>query len=121
SIVTNKATTLTAANIAILTKIAQRDGLYVEYRPLIFVETKGNTWEGLIEPSNQAKWFDSYYEQNLPYLKMAQQYHINEYVIATEMKALSPSTQWKSFLTKSAKIFRGQISYAQNQYVYFPP
>ena len=90
SVVTNKNTTLTAANIAILTKIAQRDGLYVEYRPLIFVETKGNNWEGLLEPSNPAKWFDSYYEQNLPYLKMAQKYHINEYVIGTEMKRVDP-------------------------------
>jgi hypothetical protein len=121
SIVTNASTTLTAANIAILTKIARRDGLYVEYRPLIFVKTKGNTWEGLINPPNPAKWFNSYYAKNLPYLKMAQKYHINEYVIGTEMKALSPSKPWKSFLAKSAKIFRGPISYAQNQYVYFPP
>jgi hypothetical protein len=121
SVVTNKNRTLTAANIAILTKIAQHDGLFVEYRPLLFVQTRGNTWEGLIEPLNRTKWFNSYYAQNLPYLKMAQKYHISEYVIGTEMKRLSPAEQWKSFLAKSAKIFRGQISYAQNQYVYFPP
>jgi hypothetical protein len=121
SVVTNRNTTLTAANIAILTKIAQADGLYVEYRPLIFVETTANNWEGLIKPKNRTQWFDSYYAQNLPYLQMAQKYHINEYVIGTEMKRLSPATQWKSFLARSAKIFRGQISYAQNQYVYFPP
>jgi hypothetical protein len=121
SVVTNSNTTLTAANIAILTKIAQADGLYVEYRPLIFVETTANNWEGLLKPKNRTQWFDSYYTQNLPYLQMAQKYHINEYVIGTEMKRLSPATQWKSFLAKSARIFRGQISYAQNQYVYFPP
>jgi hypothetical protein len=121
SVVTNRNTTLTAANIAILTKIAQADGLYVEYRPLIFVETTANNWEGLIKPKNRTQWFDSYYAQNLPYLQMAQKYHINEYVIGTEMKRLSPATQWKSFLARSARIFRGQISYAQNQYVYFPP
>jgi hypothetical protein len=120
-IVANDRTTLPAANIGILTKLAQADGLYVEYRPLIFVETKGNTWEGLIQPRNLAKWFDNYYQQNLPYLRMAQQYRISEYVIGTEMKLLSPAKQWKSFLAKSAKIFHGQISYAQNQYVYFPP
>jgi hypothetical protein len=120
SVVTNKNTTLTPANIAILTKIAQADGLSVEYRPL-FVETTANNWEGLIEPKNRTKWFDSYYAQNLPYLRMAQKYHISEYVIGTEMKRLSPATQWKSFLAKSARIFHGQISYAQNQYVYFPP
>jgi hypothetical protein len=121
SVVTNRNTTLTAANIAILTKIAQGDGLDVEYRPLIFVETNGNNWEGLIEPKNPNAWFNSYYQQNLPYLQMAQKYHISEYVIGTEMKRLTPAKQWKSFLAKSARIFRGQISYAQNQYVYFPP
>ena len=120
-VLTKKNTTLTAANVGILTKMAQHDGLFVEYRPLLFVETKGNTWEGLIKPKNPTKWFNSYYQQNLPYFKMAQQDHITEYVIGTEMKALSPAKQWKSFLAKSAKIFRGQISYAQNQYVYFPP
>lgn len=121
SVVTSKATTLTPANIGILTKMAERDGLFVEYRPLIFLQTKGNNWEGLVEPKNPAAWFNSYYQQNLPYLKLAQQYHIAEYVIATEMKRLSPAKQWKSFLAKSAKIFKGQISYTQDQYVYFPP
>ena len=120
-VLTKKNTTLTAANIGILTKMAQHDGLFVEYRPLLFVETKGNTWEGLIKPKNPTAWFNSYYQQNLPYLKMAQQDHITEYVIGTEMKALTPAKQWKSFLAKSAKVFRGPISYAQNQYVYFRP
>jgi hypothetical protein len=121
SVVANRATTLTPANVGILTKMAERDGLFVEYRPLIFLETKGNNWEGLIEPANPVKWFSSYYAQNLPYLKLAQQYHIAEYVIGTEMKRLSPAKQWKSFLARSAKIFKGQISYTQDQYVYFPP
>ena len=119
-VVTTK-TTLTAANMGILTKIAQRDGLLVEYRPLLFVQTKANDWEGLLEPKNPTAWFNSYYERNLPYLKMAQQYHISEYVIGTEMKRLSPAKQWPSFLAKSGKVFRGQISYAQTQSVSSPP
>ena len=121
SVVTNGKTTLTAANIGILTKIAQADGLYVEYRPIVFVQTKGNTWEGLIEPPNTAKWFTSYYQQNLPYLKMAQRYHINEYVIGTEMYKLTKARQWQSFLAESARVFRGPISYAQWQQIYFSP
>jgi hypothetical protein len=119
-VVTTKAT-LSAANIGILTKIAQRDGLSVEYRPLLFVQTKANDWEGLLEPKNPTAWFNSYYARNLPYLEMAQRYHISEYVIGTEMKSLSPAKQWPSFLAKSGKVFRGQISYTQSQSVYFPP
>ena len=121
NVVVTAKTTMTAANIGILTKIAQRDGLAVEYRPLLFVQTKGNNWEGLLNPKNPTAWFNSYYERNLPYLKLAQQDHITEYVIGTEMKAMSPLKQWPSFLARSAKVFRGVISYAQNQYVYFPP
>jgi hypothetical protein len=121
-VVTSKNTTLTPADIAILTKIAQQDGLLVEYRPLLFVETKQNDWEGLLEPKNPTAWFNSYYQQNLPYLRLAQQYKINEYVIGTEMKRLTPATQWKSFLARAAKVYyHSQISYAQNQYVYFAP
>jgi hypothetical protein len=114
-------TTLSAANIGILTKIAEADNLYVEYRPMLFIQTKGNDWEGDIEPSNPARWFSSYYLRNLPYLKMAQEYRINEYVIGTEMYRLSPAAQWRGFIARSATIFAGEISYAQHQHLYFPP
>lgn len=120
SVVTDK-TTLSAANIGILTKIAQADGLLVEYRPLLFVQTSGNTWEGRVEPSNPVQWFGSYYAKNLPYLAMAQKYHINEYVIGTEMNRLTPARQWAGFLASCARVFKGEISYAQDQYFYFPP
>jgi hypothetical protein len=120
TIVTN-GTTLSATNIGILTQIAQHYGLYVEYRPMLFVQTSGNTWEGKVQPSDPSQWFGSYYSSNLPYLEMAQKYHINEYVIGTEMNDLTPDAQWTSFLAKSATVFQGEISYTQNQYMYFPP
>jgi len=120
SVVTSE-DTLSAANIAILTQLAQGYGLYVEYRPLLFVQTSGNTWEGYVDPSDPNEWFDSYYEQNLPYLTMAQRYHINEYVIGTEMKDLTPDKDWAPFLARAAKVFTGQISYTQWEGIYFAP
>lgn len=113
--------TLSAANVGILTELAQRYGLYVEYRPLLFVQTSGNTWEGYISPADPSAWFDSYYEQNLPYLMMAQRYHVNEYVIGTEMKDLTPDKDWAPFLARAAKVFTGEISYTQWQDIYFAP
>ena len=121
SVVTSEANTLPASNIAILTRIAQHDGLYVEYRPMMFVDIAGNNWEGKIKPADPDAWFNSYYEANLPYLKVAQQFHINEYVVGTEMNDLTPDPQWPAFLAKCAQVFTGQISYTQNQYMYFPP
>jgi hypothetical protein len=120
-VVTKPTETLPASSIGILTRIAQQDGLYVEYRPMMFVETTGNTWEGKIKPADPDAWFNSYYQENLPYLQMAQKYQINEYVIGTEMNGLSPDPQWPSFLARAAEVFTGQISFAANDNVYFPP
>jgi hypothetical protein len=120
SVVTDTST-LSAADIGILTKIAQQDGLLVEYRPLLFVQTSGSPWEGWVAPSDAGQWFDSYYAKNLPYLKMAQEYHIDEYVIGTEMDRLTPSGQWAGFLARCAEVFKGEISYAQWEPLYFAP
>lgn len=114
-------TTLSAANIGILTQLAQSYGLYVEYRPMLFLQTSGNGWEGHIQPSDPGQWFNSYYARNLPYLEMAQKYRISEYVVGTEMNSLTPDKQWAAFIAECARVFRGTISYTQNQYMYFPP
>ena len=121
SVVTSEADTLPASNIAILTRIAQQDGLLVEYRPMMFVEVADNYWEGKIKPADPDAWFNSYYEANLPYLKVAQEYRINEYVIGTEMNDLTPDPQWPAFLAKSAEVYAGQITYTANDNRYFPP
>jgi hypothetical protein len=120
SVVTT-ADTLSAANVGILTRIARGEHLLVEYRPLMFVLTRHNSWEGLIRPSDPTQWFNSYYRQNLPYLRLAQKYRIDEYVIGTEMDRLSPDQQWAGFLARCAGVYHGQITYAAHQWLYFPP
>jgi hypothetical protein len=112
--------TLSPANVAILTGIAQRDHLIVEYRPLIMIDST-NPWEGLLNPSNPKQWFDSYYKQELPYLQVAQKYRIDEFVSATEMNKLNDSPLWPSFFARSAKVYHGVISYAAHEPNYFPP
>jgi hypothetical protein len=119
--VTPESTTLSATNVGILTQIAQQQHLMVEYRPLMFILNISNPWEGLIRPKDPATWFNSYYQQNLPYLEMAQKYHINEYVVGTEMDDLSADIQWPALLANSAKVYHGQITYATHQTRYFPP
>lgn len=111
---------LSAANVAILTRIAEQDHLLVEYRPLIMANAY-NPWEGNIDPTDSALWFDNYYNEELPYLQMAQKYHINEFVAATEMKALNSSPYWPMFFARIGKIYHGVISYAAHQSDYLPP
>jgi len=111
---------LSAANVAILTRIAQQDHLLVEYRPLIMVNTS-NPWEGYSDPADSGLWFDNYYDEELPYLRVAQKYHINEFVAATEMKALNSSPYWPMFFARIGKIYHGVISYAAHEADYLPP
>jgi hypothetical protein len=120
--------TLTVANVQLLTKMAEADHLSVVYRPLIEV-SKGlkqnnlinpSNWEGLIAPQNQAEWFESYYDAELPYLKIAQALQVREFVTASELMFLNSSDQWPSFFSRVGKVYHGVVSYAAEQRNYFP-
>jgi hypothetical protein len=111
--------TLSAANVAILTAIAQKDHLLVEYRPLILIQDD-RPWEGYITPTNPVAWFDNYYRHELPYLRVAQRYGVNEFVAATEMVGLNASPYWPSFFARLATVYHGVVSYAAHDVDYFP-
>jgi hypothetical protein len=115
--------TLTARNVGILTRIAKRDHLLVEYRPLVLVPSQQNPWEGLISPYPPAGWFANYYRAELPYLKLAQRLHVPEFVTATELHSLNRSPLWPSFVARVSRVYRGLISYTAWDGDYFghPP
>lgn len=114
--------TLSAANVKILTQVAERDGLKVVYRPLIYVLHASRVhWEGNIRPASTSGWFGNYYKTEQPYLKLAQQLRISEFVVETEMHALHGSSGWTSFYKRAAKVYRGTLSYASWEGDYFPP
>jgi hypothetical protein len=113
-VTTVKATTatLSASNVAILTRIAIQNHLLVEYRPLIMVPSAQNHWEGLIDPYPPAEWFNSYFSAELPYLKTAQQFGVREFVTQSEMYKLNSSPLWPSFFARVSHVYHGVISYA---------
>jgi hypothetical protein len=104
--------TLSASNVAILTKLARKYGLRVQYRPLIFVTGGGDPWEGKITPSLQPSWFSSYYRAELPYLRIAQQLHVQEFVTGTELAFLNNSPLWSPFFARVSRVYHGTISYS---------
>jgi hypothetical protein len=106
------AATLSAGNVGILTRIAAQDHLLVEYRPLVLVPNEPNHWAGLIDPYPPAGWFSSYYQAELPYLRIAQQYGVREFVTATELHRLNSSPLWPSFFARVSQVYHGVISYA---------
>jgi hypothetical protein len=106
------AATLSASNVAILTRIAHQDHLLVEYRPLIMVSRQPSNWEGFIIPSSPAEWFSNYYSTELPYLRVAQKLGVSEFVTATEMHGLNSSSLWPSFFDRVTQVYHGIASYS---------
>ena len=104
--------TLSPANVAILTRIALQDHLMVQYRPLILVPNGPSPWEGQITPYLQPRWFDNYYRAELPYLKMAQHFHVREFVTGTELVELNSSPLWSPFFARISHVYHGSISYS---------
>ena len=104
--------TLSAANVAILTRIAIQDHLLVEYRPLILKPSGSNHWAGLIDPYPPVEWFNSYYHAVLPYLRTAQQLGVREFVTASELEDLNTSPLWPSFFARVSRVYHGVISYS---------
>ena len=104
--------TLSASNVAILTKIAMQKHLLVQYRPLILVPSTQNHWAGLVNPYPPTKWFNSFFDAELPYLKAAQQFGVREFVTASEMQDLNNSPLWPSFFTRISRVYHGIISYS---------
>ena len=120
NVVESTPATLTPAGVAILTRIAHRDGLAVYYRPLMFALSYNRTpWEGAFQPPDQAAWFTSYYQAEKPYLKVAQRLRVAGFVAGTELHDLNSSTQWPGFLTRIARIYHGAVSYAEWDGDYF--
>ena len=111
--------TLSVSNVGILTKIATQDHLLVEYRPLIQVPSMPDNWEGRINPYSQDEWFNSYYRVELPYLRLAQQLGVREFVVASEMYDLNSSPLWPSFFTRISQVYHGVISYTSWDGNYF--
>ena len=76
-------------------------------------------WEGLISPYSPAEWFNSYYRAELPYLRLAQQLGVSEFVTASEMQELNDSPLWPSFFAQISRVYHGAISYSSWDGNYF--
>lgn len=103
--------TLSASNVAILTRIALQDHLLVQYRPLILVSGP-SPWEGGITPYLMPSWFNNYYRAELPYLRTAQHFGVREFVTGTELVELNSSPLWSSLFTRVSRVYHGVISYS---------
>lgn len=118
--------TLSPASVAELTHLAESAGMTVQYRPIIRVgpvadwNDSAKSWEGYIYPKNQKAWFGSLYKAQLPYLKIAQERHIRQFVVGTELHALTTSKWWPWFLKKVSAVYHGIVTYSANWSLFYP-
>lgn len=120
--VSSTSITLSPENVATLTKMAEARHMGVQFRPLIRVTPKW-VWEGYLTPTDVHAWFASLFQAELPYLRIAQQLHVSEFVVGTEwLRVGATSSEWKSFLSQVHSVYHGTISYASqiNQYFKVP-
>jgi hypothetical protein len=123
NVVSRTRQSLSPANVAILTRQAQAQGLSVEYRPLIKVVHANSVWEGYIAPVVARDWFNNFFKTELPYLRIAQRYHIREFVVGTELHILTDEygKLWAQFVHRVQGVYKGIVSYATYGNDYFPP
>ena len=120
--------TMSAPDIAELASIAKAKGLMIEMRPIIRVGPPSGwsdpkkSWEGHVSPPNQPEWFRSLLAAELPYLKIAKEDHIEQFVLTTELAGLQFSPSWPWFLRQAHADCRCQVSYSaqMTQYLQDP-
>jgi len=115
---TKDGVTPTSASLQVLIRAAKARGLRVLLRPLLDeanIATSPGAWRGSIEPRNMAAWFDSYLAVVTPFLMAGQAAGADTFVVGTELNSLvGQATQWSKVMQASARMFTGQLSYADN-------
>jgi hypothetical protein len=106
------------ADLARVIAAAQARGLRVLLRPLVDeanIMTSPGGWRGSIAPKDVNSFFASYRSLLAPYFALAEQDHVQEFVLGVELNSLTPYTaQWQSVVRSASAVFHGQLSYADN-------
>jgi hypothetical protein len=103
--------TPTIADLRELTKIAESDGLRVQYRALFTVNNSDKRSSSIV-PRNLGAWLSSLLRTERPALRLAQREHVREFVVGTEMASVDQSPLWRHFFRRASHIYRGALSYA---------
>ncbi len=100
-----------------LIQYAKNEGLKVMLKPHIWV--KGDGWAGDYTLKSKAEWelFEQQYTNYvLAYAKIAQQYNVELFCIATEFRQVVKERPlfWCALIQKIKKIYKGKLTYAAN-------
>jgi hypothetical protein len=107
------AATPTPGQLATVIIAARRAGMRVTLRPLLDEKALGGSRAGL-PPVNLAAWFATYRQFLLPYLVMAQQLHVSEFITGAELTQFSGSQDWKDLNAIIRRIYHGRLGCSDN-------
>ncbi|MBV9023681.1 MAG: hypothetical protein JO362_07775 [Streptomycetaceae bacterium] len=109
-------TTPSPQRLGAVLEVFEQAGLRTTVRPLMDEKSLGGlpNWRGSIRPADRNAWFASYRTFLLPYLDVAQRYHVTTFTIATELSSMEGDPRWQSLLDVAAEHFSGEIGYDAN-------
>ena len=107
------AATPTPGQLATVIIAARRAGMQVTLRPLLDENALGRSRVGLL-PVNQAAWFASYQRFLIPYLVMAQQLQVSQFITGAELTRFSGSRRWDELDASVRRIYHGQLGCSDN-------
>ena len=112
--VTPDSGTVTTARLVKAINTAHAAHLRVILKPYIALRT--GVWRGLITPSSVVKWFASYDSFILRYARLAQQEHVQGFVVGTEMQSMQRyAVRWRALIHQVRRVFRtGFVTYQAN-------
>jgi hypothetical protein len=99
------------ARLAVAIRVAHSLHLKVFLRPLISETTlkAGGGWRGTIHPLNEERWFTSYLAVLTPYLRLAQQLHVESFAVSTELDSLATASNWSTFIRNVRRYYKGSL------------
>lgn len=101
--------------LGVLVRIAHSLHLEVLLRPVIdetnLRTEKAGGWRGIIAPTNVKLWFSNYFHALTPYLRMAQQDHVEHFAVTTELDSLTLKPEWASTISASKALYKGNLAF----------
>ena len=98
-------------------RAAKALGLGVVLKP--HVNCADGTPTALIRPKNEREWFDSYRAFLLHYARMAQEEHVELFVVGTELFSMAGpgrGREWEAMIRDVRAVYSGKLTYAANWY-----
>jgi hypothetical protein len=106
-----KYATPSLAVLKTLTDVAKSYKLRVQYRVLFWVGKGGSSTK--LDPPSFDTFFANLLTAETPFLQLAQQEGVSEFVVGTEKTTIEHALNWPGFFTSAAKVYHGLLSYAE--------